>query len=246
MLPAQMIAMMDSAGVDRAVIVPPSWEGDRNDLALLAVHNYPRRFAVMGRVSLQTAGDADSLRQWYSRPGMLGFRLTFSRAGSAAWMSDGTADWFWQAAEEVGVPVYVYCPGYLAEMGRIAARHSGIKIVIDHIGLPVHVRDDQIVPVINELTELATLPNVAVKVSSLPSHVSEPYPFPSLFTHVRRLVDVFGPARVFWGSDVTRLPVPYRQAVSYLAEVAGVLSEDELAWIMSRGVSTWLNWAEDS
>ena len=25
------IAMMDEAGVDRAVIVPPSWPGDRND-----------------------------------------------------------------------------------------------------------------------------------------------------------------------------------------------------------------------
>jgi len=26
------LAMMDEAGVDRAVVVPPSWTGDRNDL----------------------------------------------------------------------------------------------------------------------------------------------------------------------------------------------------------------------
>src|SRR5262249_47304937 len=31
------ISMMDEAGVDRAVIVPPSWPGDRNDYALEAV-----------------------------------------------------------------------------------------------------------------------------------------------------------------------------------------------------------------
>ena len=31
-----LLAAMAAAGVDRAVIVPPSWEGDRNDLALAA------------------------------------------------------------------------------------------------------------------------------------------------------------------------------------------------------------------
>lgn len=44
--------MMDEAGVDRVVIVPPSWEGDRNDYAIKAVRRYPARFAVMGRISL--------------------------------------------------------------------------------------------------------------------------------------------------------------------------------------------------
>jgi hypothetical protein len=37
------IAMMDEAGVDRAVVVPPSWPGDRNDYALEAVKRYPTR-----------------------------------------------------------------------------------------------------------------------------------------------------------------------------------------------------------
>src|SRR6185436_11571675 len=31
------VPLMDEAGVDRAVIVPPSWPGDRNDYALEAV-----------------------------------------------------------------------------------------------------------------------------------------------------------------------------------------------------------------
>src|SRR5262249_48747276 len=44
------ISMMDEAGVDRAVIVPPSWPGDRNDYALEAVKRYPTRFRVMGKI----------------------------------------------------------------------------------------------------------------------------------------------------------------------------------------------------
>ena len=41
---------MNEAGVDRAVLVPPSWEGARNELALAAAQAHPDRFAVMGRI----------------------------------------------------------------------------------------------------------------------------------------------------------------------------------------------------
>src|SRR5215813_4029020 len=47
------ISMMDEAGVDRAVIVPPSWPGDRNDYALEAVKRYPDRSRVMGKLPIQ-------------------------------------------------------------------------------------------------------------------------------------------------------------------------------------------------
>jgi hypothetical protein len=40
---------MDAAGVDHAIIIPPLWEGDRNDLAMGAALLHPDRFAVMGR-----------------------------------------------------------------------------------------------------------------------------------------------------------------------------------------------------
>ena len=40
----RIVPLMEEAGVDRVVIVPPSWVGDRNDYALEAVHRYPNRF----------------------------------------------------------------------------------------------------------------------------------------------------------------------------------------------------------
>src|SRR5262249_60202731 len=48
-----VLAGMKEAGVDRAVIVPPSWEGDRNDLALEAAPRHPDRFAVVGRRAIE-------------------------------------------------------------------------------------------------------------------------------------------------------------------------------------------------
>ena len=71
-----LLQEMNAAGVARVVIVPPSWEGDRNDLALKAARLHPDRFAVMGR----PPAAARSLSDWRDQPGMLGLRVTSNTA----------------------------------------------------------------------------------------------------------------------------------------------------------------------
>src|SRR5579862_2770116 len=58
---SKLSAMMDEAGVDRAVLVPPSWEGNRNDHGLANAAAHPERFAVMGRIALDDPGNAKLL-----------------------------------------------------------------------------------------------------------------------------------------------------------------------------------------
>src|ERR1700754_4705870 len=41
------LPLMDEAGISRAVGVPPTWPGDRNDYGIEAAKRYPDRFAVM-------------------------------------------------------------------------------------------------------------------------------------------------------------------------------------------------------
>src|ERR1022692_1177944 len=45
----EMLAEMDAAGVDRAMIVPPTWVGENNTMAIEAATKYRDRFAVVGR-----------------------------------------------------------------------------------------------------------------------------------------------------------------------------------------------------
>src|SRR5262245_52369753 len=63
----RLVPLMNEAGVDRAVIVPPSWPGDRNDYALEAVRRYPGRLAVMGRIPLEKPQSAALLSKWRRR-----------------------------------------------------------------------------------------------------------------------------------------------------------------------------------
>src|SRR5205823_830700 len=68
----KLVPMMDQAGVVRAVIVPPSWPGDRNEYGLEAARRYPDRFAVMGRIAMRDPSSAALLPAWRQQPGMLG------------------------------------------------------------------------------------------------------------------------------------------------------------------------------
>jgi predicted TIM-barrel fold metal-dependent hydrolase len=239
----ELLRDMNRAGVDRAILVPPSFDADRNDYALEAVRSYPDRFAVMGRIALEQPGE-DVLTGWRQQPGMLGVRLTFHRDADRPWLTDGTADWFWPQAERCGVPVMVHAPERLAEIGAIAARHPGLRIIVDHMGFARATMDEAAFPAVERMNALARHPNVFVKVSALPCFSTEPYPFDNLREPLRRVIEAFGPRRAFWGSDITRVPATctYREVVTHFTEQIDFLSAADLEWIMGRGLVECLRW----
>ena len=106
----ELLREMDAAGVERAVIVPPSWEGDRNDLGLAAARAHPRRFAVMGRFDAEAPGGAERLASWKRQTGMLGLRFAFHTALLRQPFLDGRVDWVWEPAEREGLPVMILSP----------------------------------------------------------------------------------------------------------------------------------------
>ncbi len=238
----ELIRAMDAAGVERAVLVPPSWEGDRNDLALAAARRYPWQFAVMGRLPLERPESRSKVADWKNEPGMLGMRFTFHRPPQKAWLSDGTADWLWPAAERAGIPLMVLPPGSLSLIDGVAERHPGLKLIIDHLAIPSGSKDEAAFAHLPELLRLAKRPNIAVKASSLPSYSSESYPYRGLHDHIHRVVDAFGPQRCFWGSDLSRLPCSYREGVTLFTEELPFLSATEKELIMGRAISEWLGW----
>ena len=120
----RLLGMMDQAGVDAAILVPPSLEGDRNDLALAAAQKYRDRFAVMGRIDLAKPDARAALATWREQPGMLGLRLTFHRPDTRAQLTDGTADWLWPAAEAARHPGDGACAGRPAPARRHRAAAS--------------------------------------------------------------------------------------------------------------------------
>lgn len=239
-----LLADMDTAGVDAAILVPGTFDADRNDYAIEGARQHPGRLAVMGRVALQNPAARGTLARLKEQTGMLGVRLTFHRDKDRPWLTDGTADWFWPEAEKAGIPVMVHAPERVSVIGEIAARHPGLTIIYDHMAFARETMDDHAMPRVRELLPLAKLPNMFVKVSALPCYSSEPYPFKNLDAPLKAVIDAFGPKRSFWGSDITRVPktTSYRQTVTHFTEALTFLSADDLDLIMGRALADCLNW----
>jgi len=237
-----LLEKMDAAGVTRAILVPPSWEGDRNDVVLAAAQRYPDRFAVMGRVSLEAPESREEFLPLARTKGMLGFRFTFHTKEQQKLLTGGAADWLWPAAEAADVPLMVHPPHCLPLIDKIAERHPNLRLVIDHLGLMRPNVDHEAFAHLSGLLALAKRPNIAVKASAVTDYSSEPYPFPILHGYLRQVFDAFGPKRIFWGSDISRVRHPYRQMITLFTEELAWLSDDDKAWIMGRAICEWLNW----
>ena len=236
-----MLFQMDLAGVQRAILVPPSWDGERNDKALEAAQDYPERFAVMGRMPIADPTGVEQFPAWRDQQGMLGLRFAFHRDTGYKLLTDGTSDWIWRAAEKAGLPLMLFLPNAIEEADRIALDHPNLKIIIDHAGLD-HNKGPEALANIPAVCNLARHPNVAVKASGIPSVSSRPYPFTDLHDPLQQLFDTFGPKRMFWGTDLTRMPCTYYECIHLFTDELSWLSGEDLEWVMGKGISEWLDW----
>jgi predicted TIM-barrel fold metal-dependent hydrolase len=241
----EVLGWMDEGGISAAIIVPPSWEGDRNDLAIAAVEKYPGRFAVMGRIDPSSTEIRARLPSWKRQPGMLGVRLALHTPQLRQPFLEGHYDWMWEETERLDIPVMVLIHhAYMPMIDAIAAKHPRQRLVIDHLGLVNGEKDAVAFRGLDNLLALSKRPNVAVKSSALPCYTDEKYPYPGLQPHLKRVYDAFGNRRMFWGTDQTRSPIGYRQGIELFTRHTPFLAESDLEWIMGKGIRQWLDWKE--
>jgi predicted TIM-barrel fold metal-dependent hydrolase len=237
----KLVPLMDEAGVDRAVLVPPTLEGERIDYVQEAVRRYPGRFGIMSRIAIDKPERAPRLATWRSQPGVLGVRVNYG----FEWLTNGVADWFWTAAEKANVPVMFLTNGQNAEMAKVAAQHPGLTLICDHMGISTaFMRDGTLADEIRTVAGLAKYPNVSVKLSSIPLYSKEPYPWRDVIPHMHRLFDAFGPQRCHWGTDMTNsfAKATLRQRITQFTEELPFLSESDKDWVMGRSILTRLRW----
>jgi predicted TIM-barrel fold metal-dependent hydrolase len=237
---AVLLAEMEESGVDRAVLVPPFFEGHRNDYAVACAEEAPDAFRVMARVDLR-AGDPGRVRELLRNPVVAGVRLVFLPA-DAGRVDNPAAEWLWTFAEEEDVPVMVLASGQLPALGDVARAHPGLRLAVDHFGLTGQNTDAAIGPEIAQLVALAGLGNVSVKATAAPCYSTEPYPYAALHPFLRQLHDAFGPERLFWGSDLSRLRGSYADLVRLFREDLDLFSPADVEAVMGRSVLAWLGW----
>jgi len=243
--PEEAIVLMDEGGVDAAVIHPPGWDPGSTEMAFAAVRNYPGRFAIMGSLPLDQSTSRARIAHWRDQPGMLGLRYTFLHDPARQWLADGAIDWLWEEAEKAGVPIAMLATDSLSDIARIAQRHPGLRLTIDHLGGRgglTTLKDAAAMTHMPALTALAKFPNVAVKATGAPGYSSEAYPFQAMHQYLRQIYDAFGPHRMFWGTDISKMPCSWRECVTMFTHELPWLGEQDRSLIMGDALCAWWGW----
>lgn len=235
-------AEMAHASVDRVVLVPPLWDPGLNAYSLRLAQEEPERFSVMGLLEANVTDVAERVRTWQDQPGMRGIRFLFNQKDRIQPLLQGKFEAVWPIAEQTGLVVAMLIPGALHMVDDIARRFPRLKIIVDHLGVPRGASGPSAFDHLPALLSLAAHPNVHVKAAGVGDYALDPYPFRSLEAPLRRIFDAFGPRRIIWGSDLSRLHHPYRQCVTHFSETLAWLSSEDLQSIMGGNICRLLDW----
>ena len=201
--PDQLVAAMDSASVDHAVVVQTSTVyGYDNNFLADGVDRFPSRLHGVCSVDARSPSVAADLDHWIDDRGMVGVRLfaASSTAGEIFSLTDPDLEPFWKAADRLQIPVDVQVRySALGEVDQTATAFPGVPLVLDHIG-GAPVRTGPCREVGSDLFALAAHEQVHIKFSGHNLDAADEGP-ESAAGLVSALVEAFGAERVLWGSN---------------------------------------------
>jgi predicted TIM-barrel fold metal-dependent hydrolase len=237
-----VLAEMNHVGVERTYLVPG--HSAANDICVETARRWPTRFCAFALLALDKPQSQAILKNW-TLSGFSGVRLAFPPYRKISWLDDGTAEWFWPLANELSLPVMIWAPLRTQAISDLAIRFPQIRFIIDHVNLHVLDKGESVEKAVEGVLSLVKLPNLAVKLTSLPAHSSCQYPFKDMHHFVHKVVQAFGADRCLWGTDLTRRTCSYEQAISMFTKEMAFLNQDALKEIMGGSALRWLGWNKE-
>lgn len=196
---------MDSAGVDATLVVAALPYIDA------CVTRYPQRFVGVETFMLKDAELAAAVERARGDSRLIAGRLLvtdFRTTELSEAFTSGAMDAGFAAAAKVGLPLFLSTHGQAAAMRPVIERYPELTVIIDHVGVSQHpvspARDDPW-DRLDGLLELAEFDNVSVKLCGLPLLSDQAFPFVDVWPNLHRVIAAFGPERLMWASDYTRL-----------------------------------------
>jgi L-fuconolactonase len=245
----QMVSAMDSVGVDGALLVSPfSMYGYDPSYALEVHGKYSGKFGVIRPFDPESASISSDMEKWAATSGVAGARIML-RPPSFPSNHSGLNE-ILSSAAKVRLPVNMMCSGNLKVFGELAQNNPNTQLVIDHVGLdqphappaPENTFSD-----LNSVVALASLDNVAIKISGACTLSQNPFPYHDIWEPLGQLFRAFGFERCMWGTDWTRAVelLTYEQGVEAF-RVTDSISDSEKAILMGGSLTSIYKWTPES
>ena len=247
-----LLALMDEYGVDHACLVQRGHVyGYDNSYILDSARKHPDRLHAVVILDTQDPATAGAYRELVGNDGVVGFRMANSRPWilDTAWMSSPTAMEIWRACADLGTPMTLIVFGnqlsYVLPLIKLIARQfPDLPIILDHGAMPygmsqyeVALREEAGETVVmppapdygigGTIGIFEDVPNVHFKITEINMERLVKAGVRSADL-IRRMVDVFGPDRLVWGSDIGQSMLwTYAEKTTMAREAAASLTAQE-------------------
>lgn len=214
--PEMLIANLDWAGVDQAVLLQGPFYGECNQYALDAIRTYPDRLTGLAYLDPWEGNGRAAFERILRSDLFKGVKLECSVATGLTGLHPGAKldapeiGWIWDELESRSLVLVldlgaVGSASYQTRAVRlIAESHPRMKIIIAHLGQPGPRMEanPHLWQLWQEQIDLGSLPNVWFDCASLPAFFpGESYPFPSAEGYLHRVIGQLGPSKILWGTD---------------------------------------------
>jgi predicted TIM-barrel fold metal-dependent hydrolase len=244
----EMVAAMDAAGVDAAILVSPFTMYRYDASYAVSVHAaHPGRFALIKPVDPTDPAVADTIAEWKKQKGAVAVRIMMTRGNVSTDPADPGIARVLGAAARNGLPVNLLCWGRLDQVDQIARANPGTQLVIDHLGLQQPFEPPappQPFAELPKVLKLASYPNVTIKISGACTLSHEAFPYRDIWDPLARIFDAYGLDRCMWGTDWTRAValLTYKQGVDAF-RLTDRLSDSDRAKLMGGSLQKIYKWS---
>lgn len=228
----RLLRQMDLCGVEKAACVQRAHVyGFDNSYVCDAAAAHPDRLAAVCSVDGLAEDCADQVRRWVER-GAAGVRMMEPfRGADASWFAGERARGVWDAAAALKTSVCIHFFRWNRDFGlptlvEVLKDYPRLPVVIDHFsnmaaeaGPPDHGVDAL-------LAAAAALPEVRTKFTTLPLGRLDEQKIDAAPV-IARVVELFGAARVMWGSDIAQSKGAYSYMVDLGLAAVRLLPEAE-------------------
>ena len=245
----EMVQAMDAVGVDGAIFIS-AFSMYRYDAsyAIKLQNAYPGRFGLVKPVDPSDPAVAEAIAEWKNTPGTVGIRIMMPKDAGLEPDNPGIKLILHEAMRH-DFPVNILCWGNLDAGKAVIDGHPDNRFIIDHLGIvqprtPPAPREPW--ADLPKVLDLASRPNVVIKVSGACTLSHAGYPYPDIWDPLARVFDTWGLDRCLWGTDWTRAfaVVNYKQAVEPF-RLTDLLTESERATLMGGACARAYGWKPD-
>ena len=233
-----LVAEMDYAGVDRALLHRTPYMGLSNEYIAACVRRYPQRIQGLAyveewKIESETDACIRKLERAVRELGLAGLQfMAFHRPlyGQPASWEGGGFEPYWEAVEALEIPVFFTIgsgaspEAYLDELRalrRWMERYPEVRVVLTH-GFPWRLfSDEEKLEVPDAVYETVPLDHPSFHIQILFAVFLQSrwdYPMPQMRPTLETMVERIGPERIMWGTDIpiVLLHWTYRQSLDYI------------------------------